>query len=238
MIKIENAVFSSPEQMRAIIMGMRNPMNSWEKSDTTFNSQMEMVFDDNGNASVSDACDITVGDNDYALMLKLAKAGKDHRKYLRMMSVIVDVTAPLYFYKEMDTYKIGTVANSCSTMHKIPEKPFVVDDFSTEHLTEMSLQYLKTGTIHLLNQYRDLYLNGGSDIGYSQVKTYEPKDKECWWQMIQMLPSSYNQKRTLMISYEALANMYHARKNHKLDEWREFCKWIETIPYSELITLD
>ena len=204
MIKLEHAVFVSTEQMQFIIEGMRNPMNSWDKSDSKYN----------------DLDEYKIGANDLDLMKRLAKAGTDHRKFMRMMPVYVRITAPFYWWKEFDTYKIGTVANSCSTMHKIAAKEFTVDDFSTEHLISNSNAMMKT-TCDLLNQYREKYL--------------KTKDKKYWWQMIQLLPSSYNQTRNVMLNYEVLANIYKSRKDHKLDEWRDFCKWIETIPYSELI---
>ena len=204
MIKLENTVLASPEQMSFIIQGLRNPMNSWDKSDSKYN----------------DLDEYKMGNNDKDLMKRLAMAGTDHRKFMRMMPVYIRITAPLYWWKEFDTYKVGTVANSCSTMHKIAAKEFTVDDFSTEHLISDSNAMMKT-TCDLLNQYREKYL--------------KTKDKKYWLQMIQLLPSSYNQTRNVMLNYEVLANIYKSRKDHKLDEWREFCKWIETIPYSELI---
>lgn len=204
MIKLENTVLASPEQMSFIIQGLRNPMNSWDKSDSTYN----------------DLNEYKMGNNDKDLMKRLAMAGTDHRKFMRMMPVYVRITAPFYWWKEFDTYKVGTVANSCSTMHKIQAKEFTVDDFSTEHLISDGNAMMKT-TCDLLNQYREKYL--------------KTKDKKYWWQMIQLLPSSYNQTRNVMMNYEVLANIYKSRKDHKLDEWRDFCKWIETLPYSELI---
>ena len=204
MIKLENTVLASPEQMSFIIQGLRNPMNSWDKSDSKYN----------------DLDEYKIGANDLGLMKRLAMAGTDHRKFMRMMPVYVRITAPFYWWKEFDTYKVGTVANSCSTMHKIAAKEFTVDDFSTEHLISDSNAMMKT-TCDFLNQYREKY-----------IKT---KDKKYWWQIIQLLPSSYNQTRNVMLNYEVLANIYKSRKDHKLDEWRDFCKWIETIPYSELI---
>lgn len=200
------------------VRGMRNPMNSWDRSDST--------FDEEGIA--------WIGEKDHERMTNLAKAGSVHAKYRRMIMVYVDVTAPLYFWKEFDTYKVGTVANSCSTMHKIADKEFTLDDFSCEHLiTDEKLSdderymyappimALETVISHM-NHYREQYL--------------KTKNKNDWWQMIQLLPSSYNQKRTVMLNYEVLANIYEYRRNHKLDEWRDFCKWIETLPYSEIIT--
>jgi hypothetical protein len=199
----------------AAIRGMRNPMNSWDKSDTVFGLG-EDCYDD-----------MFIGNNDLSLMQKLRNAGTDHRKFMRMITVYLDITAPLYWWKEFDTYKVGTVANSCSTMHKIHSKEFTLDDFSCEHLFESddwdygAKDHMRC-TIDLLNDYRTKFL--------------ETNDKSYWWQMIQLLPSSYNQKRTVMLNYEVLANMYHSRKNHKLDEWHTFCDWIRTLPYSELIT--
>ena len=226
MIKIENAVLPNARQIEIIIKGMRNPLNSWNRIDTDVLNKTSLV-------------DIELGDNDYDLMKRLTKAGKDHRKFMRMMNVYMDITAPLYWWKEFDTYKIGTTANSCSTMHKITAKEFTLNDFSCEHLEDFDEPFKKDNngltrfawfktslesTIDILNYARELFL--------------ETKDKKYWWQIIQLLPSSYNQKRTVMLNYEVLSNMYHSRKNHKLDEWRDFCKWIETLPYSELITGD
>ena len=233
MIKLEHTVLPSPEQMQFVIEGMRNPMNSWDKSDSYEN--FEVDYDKETGAEVHYPY-YRVGAGDISLMKRLSKAGTDHRKYMRMMPVCVRITAPLYWWKEADTYKIGTVANSCSTMHKIQEKEFTTDDFSCEHLDRFvedtggdiapvwdfkrPMEY----SIEMLNKARNLYL--------------ETKDKRYWWQMIQLLPSSYNQTRNVMLNYEVLANMYHSRKNHKLDEWREFCKWIENLPYAELIMLE
>lgn len=226
MIKLENVVLASPEQMEFIIQGMRNPMNSWEKSDTCFYDESCVNCYDNQR----DLCDKDsffrkdekLGSNDHSLMQRLSNAGTEHRKYMRMMPVYVRITAPLYWWKEFDTYKVGTVANSCSTMHKITEKEFTLEDFSCEHLSTVSLNYLGSIIEHL-NFVRDVYNEDKSNKG-------------AWWQMIQLLPSSYNQTRNVMLNYEVLANIYRQRKNHKLDEWREFCKWIESLPYSELIT--
>ena len=229
MIKLENVVLASPEQMEFIIQGMRNPMNSWGRSDSTFIEEGE-YYDILGNSgpAVGEENRSELGPDDLSLMQRLSNAGTEHRKYLRMMPVYVRITAPLYWWKEFDTYKVGTVANSCSTMHKIAEKEFTLEDFSCEHLMDFEekgkLRFSPLGTlqntIDELNDCRDLYL----------------KDKAYWWQLIQLLPSSYNQTRNVMLNYEVLANIYRQRKNHKLDEWREFCKWIETLPYSELIT--
>lgn len=236
MIKLENVVLASPEQMEFIIQGMRNPMNSWEKSDTCF-SDVPCVDCYDGQRDLCNKTsffrkDEKLGSNDHSLMQRLSNAGTEHRKYMRMMPVYVRITAPLYWWKEFDTYKVGTVANSCSTMHKIAEKEFTLEDFSTEHLISdesiptriYSAKDMMETTIKNLNMFRELYL--------------KTRDKTYWWQMIQLLPSSYNQTRNVMLNYEVLANIYRQRKNHKLDEWREVCKWIETLPYSELITVD
>jgi len=234
MIKIENVVLASPEQMEFIIEGMRNPMNSWEKSNSGYGCDSGLC---SGHCAFSpEWCGNTqryvLGENDYALMQKLSKAGTDHRKYMRMMPVYVRITAPLYWWKEFDTYKIGTVANSCSTMHKIAEKEFTLGDFSCEHL-DIRTKALLEETINVLNDYRKLYIEYNADD--FEIKGC-PSKKDIWWQMIQLLPSSYNQTRNILMNYEVLANIYHSRKNHKLNEWREFCKWIEALPYSELIT--
>ena len=209
MIKIENVEVVG---FAAAIRGMRNPMNSWSKSDSCF-CPNEPCCEGN--------CSMMIGPNDLNLMKRLRNAGTDHRKFMRMIAVYIDVTAPLYWWKEFDTYKVGTVANSCSTMHKIHEKEFTLEDFSCEHLTPWNETVLANLIVEL-NANRDRYL--------------QTKEKEDWWQMIQLLPSSYNQKRTVMLNYEVLANMYKSRKDHKLDEWRNFCSWIKTLPYSELIT--
>lgn len=214
MIKIENTEVYGWE---AAIRGMRNPMNSWDKSDTELTISTQYF----GNVSTR-RTEICIGKKDFALMKTLVEAGTDHRKFLRMVNVTVDITAPLYWWKEFDTYKVGTVRDSCSTMHKITAKEFTIDDFSHEHLfpgeygeetpTDI-LQYL----ICALNKFRELYLKS--------------HDKNYWWQIIQLLPSSYNQRATVQLNYEVLLNMYHSRKNHKLDEWRTFCEWIESLPY-------
>lgn len=232
MIKIENTEVMGWE---AAIRGMRNPMNSWEKSDSNYRpilasrcdtctSYLLDNWDDCDNCEVHKLCNspnyFLVGPNDLDLMTRLSKAGTDHRKFMRMITVYLDITAPLYWWKEFDTYKVGTVANSCSTMHKIADKEFTLEDFSHEHLYA-PLQDLRP-MIDLLNMYRERYL--------------ETKDKNDWWQMIQLLPSSYNQRRTVMLNYEVLANIYKSRKGHKLDEWNSFCDWIESLPYAELIT--
>lgn len=216
MIKIENTEVIGWE---TAVRGMRNPKNSWEKSDS-FHAFDEAYMDDI----------FVIGKNDLALMKKLAKAGTDHRKFMRMVVVYCDITAPLYWWKEFDTYKVGTVANSCSTMHKIAEKEFTLDDFSHEHLINTCLL---EDVVNELDIYRDIYNN--YDKQTDEYKA-EFSKKDIWWQMIQLLPSSYNQKRTLMLNYEVLANIYKSRKGHKLDEWREFCNWIEKLSHSELIT--
>lgn len=219
MIKIENVEVVGWEH---VIRGMRNPKNSWELSDSyNCHECYQKELDNLGEKCVNCPGEINIGPNDHKLMMSLAKGGPVHAKYRRMITVYLDITAPLYFWKEFDTYKLGTVANSCSTMHKIHAKEFTLEDFSCEHLSKVSLMILNA-TIEHLNWCRESYLKA--------------KDKGCWWQMIQLLPSSYNQKRTVMLNYEVLHNMYFSRKNHKLDEWREFCKWIETLPYSEIIT--
>lgn len=224
MIKFENTEVMGWE---SAIRGMRNPMNSWEKSDSGwFSSEDDMGVDYVQYNSHSDPSELYfVGQNDLDLMTHLRNAGTDHRKFMRMITVYVDITAPLYWWKEFDTYKVGTVANSCSTMHKIAEKEFTIEDFSCEHLENSWLVHLKE-TIKLLNEARDAYHWCNTDA-----------KKEWWWQMIQLLPSSYNQKRTVMLNYEVLANIYKSRNNHKLDEWSVgFMEWIESLPYSELIT--
>lgn len=245
MIKLEHVVLASPEQMEFIIEGMRNPMNSWNKTDSfngceTYKGISKCLDCDGIREYGAVNKYLIVGENDHSLMQRLSKAGTDHRKFMRMLPVYVRITAPLYWWKEFDTYKVGTVANSCSTMHKIQAKEFTLDDFSTEHLfTEGQNVYCKSApleeddlfinsnqlmllTVEVLNQYREDFL--------------KTKDKRYWWQMIQLLPSSYNQTRNVMMNYEVLANIYKSRKDHKLDEWRRFCKWVEELPYSELIT--
>lgn len=219
MIKLEHIVLPSSDQMKFIIEGMRNPMNSWGKSDSHICKQDGSFCMDCIN--IGKSIGYCLGEADFELMKRLAKAGKDHRKFMRMVSVYVRITAPLYWWKEFDTYKVGTVANSCSTMHKIQEKEFTLDDFSNDHLID-SMKAVLYGTVCELNKCRQKYI--------------ETKDKLYWWQMIQLLPSSYNQTRNVALNYEVLANIYRSRKNHKLDEWREFCQWVEKLPYSELIT--
>lgn len=202
MLKIKNV---STFGWKAAVRGMRNPKNSWAQIDSA-------VVNGNG---------FIVGNNDYDLMYRLASAGTDHGKFMRMIHVQCDVTAPLYWWKEADQYKVGTVTDSCSTMHKIHAKEFTLDDFSHEHLNDESTEYLSE-LVDLLNRYRELFL--------------KDKNKSWWWQMIQLLPSSYNQLRTWDLNYAVLKNIYHARRNHKLDEWHTFCDWIESLPYSDLIT--
>ena len=226
MIKLEHTVLPSPAQMEFVIEGMRNPMNSWDKSDSHTCKQdgafcMECEHKN----------DYCLGENDNSLMQRLSNAGTDHRKFMRMMPVFVRITAPLYWWKEADTYKIGTVANSCSTMHKIQEKEFTLDDFSHEHLVKTNLLDI---IIDDLNSNRTIYNDYDNQSDEFKAKFSK---KDVWWQIIQLLPSSYNQTRNVMLNYEVLSNMYHSRKNHKLDEWREFCKWIEDLPYSDLIIL-
>lgn len=228
MIQIENTQVVGLE---AAIRGMRNPMNSWEKSDSYFmceNGPCEQCEHENDGRCSYWGKEYTIGKNDLALMKKLVKAGSDHSKFMRMINVTCDIVAPLYWWKEFDTYKVGTVRNSCSTMHKIADKAFTLDDFSHEHLIVASLNSLNR-TIDDLNSCRDGYLN-------EDISKNPERKKEVWWQMIQLLPSSYNQRATVQMNYAVLRNMYHARKNHKLDEWRDFCAWVESLPYSELIT--
>ena len=231
MLKISNFEVMGWEHA---IRGMRNPMNSWENSDSWWW---------NGAFNYSNGTPVwSIGDNDLSLMKRLRNAGTDHRKFMRMIVVYVDLTAPLYWWKEFDTYKVGTVANSCSTMHKIAAKEFESSDFSHDHLIYPSYQHLQE-TIDLLNHYRWIYTkyddlkNGVFPVSHEVGDVIENMSKkDIWWQMIQLLPSSYNQRRTVMLNYEVLANIYKSRWNHKLDEWHTFCDWIEELPYSELIT--
>ena len=238
MIKLEHTVEPSPEQMMFVIEGMRNPMNSWRKRDSElyFEGDQDHIYTAQYWGDVDLKDELRLGHNDKNLMKKLAKAGTDHRKFMRMMPVYVRITAPLYWWKEFDTYKIGTVANSCSTMHKIQTKEFKLCDFSTEHMLPESIENINN-IIDSLNAARDLYLAYDEARNYYAKKSLLiPSKKQLWWQLIQLLPSSYNQTRNVMLNYEVLYNIYHARKNHKLDEWREFCKWIETLEFSFLIT--
>ena len=231
MIKFENVVLPSVKQWRAVVMGARNPMNSWEKSDSGRGCSVDFVdrmcvdcdrFDNEYEHGFCRHDKYVIGPNDLDLMKRLVKAGTDHRKFMRMIIVYVDITAPLYWWKEFDTYKVGTVVNSCSTMHKIADKEFTLEDFSTEHLYSDELDFFKE-LVDRLNGVRELYL--------------ESKKKEDWWQMIQFLPSSYNQKRTVMMNYEVLANIYKSRRAHRLDEWSiGFVNFIKSLPYCELIT--
>lgn len=250
MLKIENVQIAGWE---AAIRGMRNPKNSWDRSDSVFidesfcddEDEFELVLLCGGVAPI-------IKENDHNLMMNLAKGGPVHAKYRRMITVYVDITAPLYWWKEFDTYKVGTVANSCSTMHKIADKEFTVDDFSHEHLDGVSrdmfyqndrdqpyffcsfedILYIQ---IEALNRARNLYLETKTKPMKEEAKR-APLMKKYWWQMIQLLPSSYNQKRTICMNYEVLHHIYHDRRNHKLDEWHTFCDWIESLPYSEIIT--
>ena len=223
MIKLENTEVLGWE---AAIRGMRNPMNSWEKSDS-YHFRGFYAEEDH----------YKIGPNDHKLMMRLAKAGSVDAKYRRMIVVTVDITAPLYWWKEFDTYKVGTVANSCSTMHKIHSKEFTLEDFSCEYLTYLSTSNLKQ-TINDLNLYRDIFNNYENMEEGKIVALGIRSKKDAWWQMIQLLPSSYNQRRTVMLNYEVLAGIYPKRKDHKLDEWHNFCNWIKNLPYSEIITLE
>lgn len=241
MLKIENTEVMGWEHA---IRGMRNPKNSWEKSDSHWDygkQRVECIM-----VSHFDDAEFSIGPNDQKLMMALRNAGTDHRKFMRMITVYLDITAPLYWWKEFDTYKVGTVANSCSTMHKIAAKEFTLDDFSHEHLVDDldvrieigGTDHRDTGpmevlgmTIDVLNHYREKYLVATKTEEYTGLHA-----KDIWWQMIQLLPSSYNQKRTVMLNYEVLANIYKSRRHHKLDEWHTLCDRIESLPYSELIT--
>ena len=238
MIKFENTVTPSPEQWKSLILGARNAMNSWAKSDSVSCNFPEKCLVECKKHQCEGGDHFYIGPNDFNLMTKLRNAGTDHRKFMRMIVVYVDITAPLYWWKEFDTYKIGTVANSCSTMHCIHKKEFTLEDFSHEHVlrdNSVTVNYVKNDfrilnnlqwlmlTIDLLNAMREAYLS--------------TKDKKYWWQMIQLLPTSYNQKRTVMLNYEVLANIYKSRKDHKLTEWSKgFVEWIKALPYAELIT--
>ena len=237
MIKLENTEVLGWE---AAIRGMRNPMNSWEKSDSEFLSYSspdgyDHVHDINRMVHDEVCAPLyRIGAADKKLMMNLAKVGSVDAKYRRMITVTADIMAPLYWWKEFDTYKVGTVANSCSTMHKIAEKEFTWDDFSHEHLDIRTIKLLGD-VINVLNDYRALYVNyNANDF---KMKGWSSQ-KDIWWQMIQLLPSSYNQKRTVMLNYEVLAGIYPKRKDHKLDEWHDFCDWIKSLPYSEIITLE
>lgn len=224
MIKIKNTDVYGFE---AAIRGMRNPWNSWEKSD----SYSTYIEDEHTLQRAT--FEFFVGENDFTLMKKLVPAGTDHSKFMRMIYVTCDITAPLYWWKEFDTYKVGTVRNSCSTMHTITEKEFTLDDFSHEHLVPEAVDFL-TDIVDMLNDARYAYVNWDTEKDKICIDIDDKKD--LWWQIIQLLPSSYNQRATVQMNYAVLRNMYHARKNHPLDEWREFCKWIESLPYSKIIT--
>lgn len=220
MIKIENTEVFGWE---AAIRGMRNPMNSWDKSDSYAGYR---------DYNPSTEKEIFIGPNDLRLMQNLSRAGNDHGKFLRMINVTVDITAPLYWWKEFDTYKVGTVANSCSTMHKIQAKEFTMDDFSCEHLKTTVIDGgIHSGCLGTLEKVVDV-------LNHMRVQYLTTKNKFYWWQMIQLLPSSYNQKRTAQLNYQVLKSMYHARKNHKLDEWHNFCDWCESLPYFKEICLE
>ena len=245
MIKLEHVVLASPDQMEFIIEGMRNPMNSWEQSDSKICNYIYKGYCDacekqDNCATYREETDFYLGGMDEGLMRRLANAGTDHRKFMRMMPVYVRITAPLYWWKEFDTYTVGTVKNSCSTMHKIHAKEFTMEDFSTEHLGVTIPAEKNDGE----ECYQNLWPERMKDIievlnitrGFYNRETDPELKKDYWWQMIQLLPSSYNQTRNVMLNYEVLANIYKSRKNHKLDEWHVFCDWIESLPYSELIT--
>ena len=236
MLKIENFEVMGWEHA---IRGMRNPMNSWEKSDSDMcDYELHNVEITPGVTSLKwRQCKpyIYLGENDHDLMMRLRKTGTDHRKFMRMITVYLDITAPLYWWKEFDTYKVGTVVNSCSTMHKIHAKEFTLEDFSCEYLIKESIEELQN-VIDKLNYFRDKFINWKESDFFIDNDQQLVDRKVIWWQMIQLLPSSYNQKRTVMLNYEVLANIYKSRKDHKLDEWRTLCHWIEELPYSELIT--
>ena len=233
MIKLENTEVIGWE---AAIRGMRNPMNSWEKSD----SYWSHLYDSPNAVMIIDENAFLLGENDFDLMKRLRNAGTDHRKFMRMIAVYVDITAPLYWWKEFDTYKVGTVANSCSTMHKIADKKFTLEDFSCEHLGVTVPAELNDGIEVFQNLWIESLKRTIEDLNIARSYYIREQNadlkKQYWLQMIQLLPSSYNQRRTVMLNYEVLANIYKSRRNHKLDEWHTFCDWIKTLPYSELIT--
>lgn len=238
MLKTENAEVIGWEHA---IRGMRNPKNSWEKSDSNWRYVAPAQRENHILASYSDDGEFWIGPNDADLMNRLRNAGTDHRKFMRMITVYLDITAPLYWWKEFDTYKVGTVANSCSTMHKIADKEFTPEDFSHEHLLGMANN--DAGDALFLDDANNIRVDGDDLLGliinvlnYYRGRYIKTKDKRYWWQLIQLLPSSYNQRRTVMLNYEVLANIYKSRRNHKLDEWHTFCDWIESLPYSKLIT--
>ena len=229
MIKIENTEVTGWE---AAIRGMRNPMNSWEKSDSVFTQHDLEDWPHNTVKTFDD-----LGPNDLDLMTRLRNSGTDHRKFMRMITVYLDITAPLYWWKEFDTYKVGTVANSCSTMHKIAAKEFTLEDFSCDHLNDNCMSCEVNGGDHFYPlSSLDVLSITIDTLNYWRRRYLATKNKEDWWQMIQLLSSSYNQRRTVMLNYEVLANIYKSRRNHKLDEWHTFCDWVESLPYSELIT--
>lgn len=229
MLKIEKVEVTGWE---AALRGMRNPMNSWEQSDSG------REFPDCG-ACPDEWRPFYIGPNDLNLIMNLRAAGIDHRKFMRMITVYLDITAPLYWWKEYDTYKIGTVANSCSTMHKIHAKEFTLDDFSHEHLIDSPLVEEEPGKPALLNmQAREMLVILVNVLNAARYNYLKTKDKKYWWQMIQLLPTSYNQKRTIMLNYEVLANIYKSRRHHKLDEWHMFCDWVETLPYASMINTE
>lgn len=248
MIKLEHVVLAIPEQMSFIIQGLRNPMNSWEKSDSypgydcTACGRIEREgYCNPKDHDCSEYFGYEIGPNDRGLMQRLSNAGTDHRKFMRMMPVYVRITAPLYWWKEFDTYKVGTVANSCSTMHKIHEKEFALEDFSCEYL--MDENDITQDVVDEFSKVRGFLNSPIDDLKYDieklnmyRIMFLRTNDKRWWWQMIQRLPINYNQTRNVMLNYEVLANIYKSRNNHKLDEWREFCSWIKTLPYQELIT--
>lgn len=240
MLKIEKTQVIGFE---AAIRGMRNPKNSWEKSDSGVCAThgpakcADCVYTDCHADDIDIGTKYILGPNDLDLMTTLRNAGTDHRKFMRMIVVYLDITAPLYWWKEFDTYKVGTVANSCSTMHKIHAKEFTLDDFSYEHLIDSPLVEEEPGKPALLNmQAREMLVILVNVLNAARYNYLKTNDKKYWWQMIQLLPTSYNQKRTVMLNYEVLANIYKSRKDHKLDEWHTFCDWIEGLPYSKLIT--
>lgn len=238
MIKLKNTDVYGFE---AAIRGMRNPWNSWEKSDSVYSDAHnceECAHKEDFSVCypnhIYNCFDFIIGDNDLALMKKLVSAGTDHSKFMRMINVTCDITAPLYWWKEFDTYKVGTVRNSCSTMHKITEKEFTLDDFSHEHLIDTDRE-IHSKLLRLI-PVTTVLESVICELNYNREKYLETKDKLYWWQIIQLLPSSYNQRATVQLNYAVLQNIYHSRRNHRLDEWRDFCRWIESLPYSELIT--
>lgn len=247
MLKIENCEVTGWE---AAIRGMRNPKNSWGKSDSDYCEILGELTNENmcyrcagcKNEFTSRPNCVVIGPNDHDLMMRLRNAGTDHRKFMRMIIVYVDIIAPLYWWKEFDTYKVGTVVNSCSTMHKITDKEFTFEDFSCEHLIGSKKEWVNKEEMYRDENFEEFWTSYDildqtiRVLNFYRHKYLETKDKKYWWQIIQLLPSSYNQKRTVMLNYEVLANMYKSRRNHKLDEWHSLCEWMEKLPYSELIT--